>query len=203
MPVRAQSPIPARRVYADFVAAELESPRYGKAYAQILGHSATARMRSKAISDWDGLDLIEAERALLRFRGDYLRPLFAMDPAWVVGELPVDEVGTVKVTNLDPFVAVAPSRLISDLVKAMEAGNVPKNDTFEKGYPILRHSFNAKMTRGRPILVSASNDGPYTAIEGLTRLCVQQALAAEGKPAQLSVPVILGTTPRLSKWWAA
>lgn len=131
-----------------------------------------------------------------------MRFLLSDTVEWHVGTLPAAAIETLRVITERDFVARAPSHLLGEFARNTDSGTPPIDD-FDVGYRSLRASFDLARSRGRPIVVAPSADGPYTIAEGLTRLTCLASLVRTGHPVPSKIEFLVGTTPRLTAWgWA-
>jgi hypothetical protein len=54
--------------------------------------------------------------------------------------------------------------------------------------------------RGLPILVAEKEEGPYTEVEGLTRMSCLLSKMNKGEAVPDSISAILGVSPRIREW---
>jgi hypothetical protein len=184
----------------NFARAEFEVPESGVRHVQPRISSAlrerVARDERAALSgeDWEAL-----REAVLSTRSDPVRPLLDLDLDWFLGKLPAGEWGSVRVMNLQIFTRIAPGRQLSELASALDAGAVPSVWS-PSNYSHLRSTFDRSLMHGDPILVARRRAGPYTLIEGTTRMCVLLSKTRHGEIDIPWVPIVLGVSPRLSQW---
>ncbi len=195
-------------MYWEWVRAEIdvpgESPRYGDRRDHGLGErrrSLLARGERSALdrSDWEALG-----RAFRRLRGDYLDPLLGTGTEWYYGELPLDELGAVRIPNLTiSLVPLAPTRRLEDYVAALDSGRETPGVPNHLVYRFLRPIYDPARVRGCPILVAERRDGPYVLAEGLTRASVLVSRHVRGEPGPPSIRILLGISPRVVdwRWW--
>jgi hypothetical protein len=101
--------------------------------------------------------------------------------------------------NLRIFVRIAPSRRLMDMTTALDHGSVPQGwDPLN--YPRLRSTFKLSRMHGNPILVAQRPSGPYTLIEGVTRMCVLLSKSLQGEIDLPHIPVVLGVSRRFDRW---
>ncbi len=189
-----------RGVPCHFAAAEADCPRYGAVFEQVLGRCQAIRLRTLPIYSWTDVDCAAAQTGVTATRGDYLRPILESKPEWSIGWLAVEELAQIQVIRHTPFLAIAPHRDLFTFVKGLDGGRDTPGDGFGEGYRMVRPYFNAGRMRGCPVLVGRTDDGPYTEVEGLTRMsCIlSKHLASEPRPAEVEVD--LGASPRMNEW---
>jgi len=92
--------------------------------------------------------------------------------AWFKGDLPVEDVAAILVMNTPAFAAYAPTRRIAEFVhKLDERVPLTGDEVFADNYYRFRPRFDPAKLIGRPILLAPRETGPFTELEGLTRLC--------------------------------
>ncbi|MCI4317249.1 MAG: hypothetical protein L3J96_01805 [Thermoplasmata archaeon] len=188
-------------LYWNFAVAEVRSSRYGSLYRELLGPRVAELVRDADVERIQPADWDRVRRAVRQAREPVLRELPALDLAWFTGELPVEDVASIRVMNTPAFAAYAPTRRIAEFVdKLDERVPLTGDDMFASNYSRFRPRFNPTKVIGRPILLAPREAGPFTELEGLTRLCAYASawFAAEVVPA--SVPVLLGVSPRVHHW---
>lgn len=105
-----------------------------------------------------------------------------------------------RLIRYPPFLDLAPSRLLGEFVRALDAGrDVPRED-FAANYRRLRSSFDSIKMRGVPILVAESREGPITEVEGLTRMACLLSKHMAGERVPSRVKAVLGESARLREW---
>ena len=186
----------------NFCRAEIESrnPEFQAGYVDRMSFDLEMKVRqgqrtTLTDDDWTGL-----ERALDGFRGRYATPFLGFGMEWWSASLPVAALPALQIANHPPLVSVARSRRLEDYVKRLDAGEGTPGDTAGERYRSVRPIFDLKRVRGLPILVAETSEGPYTIVEGLTRLSCQTSLFLKGTPAQEVVPILLGISPRVKNW---
>ena len=194
------SPASERDVYWQWARAESESTWYGPSYLASLSTRLLARLDS---NDREGLvdeDWNDIERAVLAVRVGYLTGLIELGVKWYSGKLAVSDLQNVRLIRHDPFLQVAPSRLLSEFVARLEMGNDPPDSDFGPHYREMRSRFDPNRMRGFPILVSEAKAGPYLEVEGLTRMAVLLSRLSRGERVPPRIGVMVGVCPRLPEW---
>jgi hypothetical protein len=189
-----------RNLFWNFARAEFETPEGGLRHTQPKISPAlkerVVRDERDCLSDEDWTALREA---VLSTRADPVQPLLDLGLEWFVGKLPSSEWATVRVMNLHIFTHLAPSRHLAELATALDEGAVPAVWT-PSNYSYLRSRFDPARMHGDPILVARRPAGPYTLVEGTTRMCVLLSKERAGEIDVPWVPAVLGVSPDLDRW---
>lgn len=192
-------------LYWEWVRAEVDIPPGSPRYPDRRGHGLDARRLSLlAQGDRGALrpdDWAELRAAFRALRGDFLDPLPESSTRWSYGNLPVAELGSVKIPNLTiSFVPIAPSRRLDEFVAALDAGKETPNLPNHLVYRFMRSVFDPQRARGCPILIAEQPEGPYVLAEGLTRACILVSRYTRGEPTPPSIRVLLGVSSRAREW---
>lgn len=174
--------------------------RHGCAWREALGPALARRLEEGdrgSPTDSDGRRL---RRAFEKVRGAYLAPLLALSPTWWSAELPLDELGDIRLIRHEPFLRLAPGRRLREFVVALDGGGSTSPDRFAERYRRLRPKFSWDRVRGVPALVSTSFEGPYLEIDGLTRLSLHWSLRDTAPDLPSTVPVLLALSRRVAAW---
>jgi hypothetical protein len=198
--VRVKVPTGVREVMASFAAAELDSSEYGKAYKQLLSTETRTLLRSRALRYWSTQEQDAAISVLMAYRGGYIQPFLVLNPLWYRAEVEVERVAELRSTEQLGFRELAPNLDLGTMVTSLEAGRVPSDGSFARRYRELRTNFLPPAVRGRPIIVAKSASGPFTVMEGTTRLCAMLALHRRGEKVASPVSLYLGVTPLRDQW---
>lgn len=201
--MRRLGPSSANEMIAAFVAAEIDSARFGTHYAQLLAQLG----KTRAILDHPDLTSADENRVrhvlLQRVRGYRTTALFAGFPdevSWHRISLEVGELGDVRYANHETWTRLsAGSRLIRDgasnlgTIQVVEAG---KN--INEGIEAVR----ARVEAGRrfPDLIAFGKrlrTGDIVLAEGHTRATAYVAARA-GVPDEILV--IAAVSPRMERW---
>jgi hypothetical protein len=198
--VRSLRAVSADGIFGQLAFAELSSPLLLEYYDREVGSARTAKLRGSAYEEWSPTDRAAVENAARKMRGGYLGPILALEPDWYVGLLDVSELARVRLIRLAAFSAIAPSRLLDQFVAALDAGRDTPGDRFGAKYRLLRPNFDPSRMRGLPILVAEMEEGPYTEVEGLTRMSCLLSRRTNGEVTPDSISAILGVSPRIRQW---
>jgi hypothetical protein len=189
-----------RDLFWNFARAEFEIPKHGVRHTQpaISRELKDRILRDERATfteqDWEAL-----RRAVLSTRSSLVQPLIDLGTEWFLGALPSNAWGEVRVMNLHIFTDIAPTRRLSELATALDSGAVPRVWN-PSNYPDLRSSFDLSMMHGDPIVVAERPTGPYTLVEGTTRMCVLLSRRSRGEVEVTRIPMLLGVCPRLGEW---
>jgi hypothetical protein len=198
--MRLTGPGTDRDLFWNFARAEFEIPTGGPRHTQ---PNLSARLRERILRgerellterDWGRL-----QHEVLSTRGTIVRPVLARAREWFFADATPADLAKVRVMNLRIFISIAPSRRLADLAEALDRGAFPEvwDPRF---YRDLRARFSLAKMRGSPILVGERPSGPFTLIEGTTRLCVLASLQRHEGLAFDSVPVVLGLGAGFGDW---
>ena len=85
---------------------------------------------------------------------------------------------------------LAPSRKLEEFADALDAGHVTSGEEeFASNYRKVHDSFSSQRMRGRPIVVAENVEGPFTILEGYTRLTTITSLQRAGRQFDHAIPV--------------
>ncbi len=118
---------------------------------------------------------------------------------WFLGDLRSASWGEVRVMNLRIFTDMAPTRRLRELASALDNGATPRiwKSSY---YPHLRSTFDLSRMNGCPIMVAEQPTGPYTLVEGSTRMCVLVSREMHGELVPSRIQMLLGVSTSLSRW---
>ncbi|HTT16013.1 MAG TPA: hypothetical protein VMH49_01450 [Thermoplasmata archaeon] len=150
--------------------------------------------RNLSSDDWR-----RVEKGLLSTRGTIVKPVLDRVREWSLVELHPKELPDLRVMNLRIFSSVAPSRRLDDFAAALDRGEFPAvwDPAF---YRDLRARFDLRRMHGVPILVAARRGGPYTVVEGTTRMSVMASKLETRELNARAVPAVLGLGGLLKGW---
>jgi len=198
--MRSLRAVSADAVFGQLALAELSSPLMLAYYDGEIGGQRAARLRGSPYEGWSPADRAAVEDAARKMRGGYLGPILALEPDWYVGLLDTSELPRVRLIRLAAFSAIAPSRLLDQFVAALDLGRDTPDDGFGAKYRLLRPIFDPSRMRGLPILVAEIEEGPYTEVEGLTRMSCLLSKKTKGEAVPDSISAILGVSSRIREW---
>jgi hypothetical protein len=193
-------PASAQDLYWNFARAEFEIPTHGQRHTQpTISNELRDRLLRDERSTFSERDWADLRNALLSTRSNIVRPLLEFEPVWFVGELPSTEWAALRVMNLRIFLTLAPSRRLDELTQALDQGLFPT--TWNPSlYPRLRSSFDLTKMHGIPIILATQSTGPYTLVEGTTRMCALLSKKRRDELQVEKVPMLLGVSPHFIEW---
>ena len=139
----------------------------------------------------------EIEKEISRFRGRLLEGLKPLNPACFLCELEGCEVGKIRLIRYQPFVENVPSGRLEDLARAAEVGFADPSG-FCDNVRRLSRNFDLSEMAGFPIVVAQSVVGPYTLVDGYSRLTSLLCSRLDFRTSL--IPLYLGITPSISEW---
>jgi len=194
------TPCSEKELYWNFACAEANSPRYGSFYQQLpaplLERVRLGRRDELSESDWK---VVKA--AVTALRSPLTGQLLELGTDWYEGSLRTGKLDQVRLLNYRPFVQLASTRDLGSFVTQLDAGRDPPGDEgFGQNYRRFRQEYDPSKSVGRPVLVGPSLKGPYTEIEGLTRMCtlISKRRANEAVPPEVSV--LVGVCLQFEYW---
>jgi hypothetical protein len=189
-----------RDLFWNFARAEFELPPGGPRHTP---PPISAPLRDRIVrGERDRLSPSEWQRlraAVLATRSSIVRPVLARVAQWLFAEASPSDLEELRVMNLHIFTSLAPSRRLVDLTGALDAGLFPKIWD-PRYYRDLRAGFRRERMHGVPILVAPRSSGPFTVIEGTTRLAAIVSGQSSGETRIAPVPVLLGIGPAIAEW---
>lgn len=157
-----------------------------------------AQQERSEFSEQEWKMLVEMIR---NFRAPLLDSLLPLKLEWFEGELSIEELKKLEIMNWPPFVGLAGSRKLVDLVQAFQQGKMPPNHhEFAENLERIQQNFRMSSMQGKPIVVSRSKEPPYILVEGFTRLSAMLLNILDGKSYKVDAPIILGVSEQLSEW---
>lgn len=173
--------------------------RHDRCYSQGLGPGLFERVRAGERGTLTPQDWERLRATVVGTRPEYLRPLETLELEWLQGWVRPGELPELKVPRLNIFLPSAPSRRLAEFVETLEEGGQPGNG-FASHYERLKGSFDPQKVRGAPVLLCESDQGPFTIVEGMTRLSVLCCRSSLGRPVPPRVQVLVGRGPRVVEW---
>ena len=144
---------------------------------------------------------IKLEEMIRYFRSPLLNNLLNIEMEWYKGVLPTSGLKDLEMMKWQPFIDLAGSRKLRDLVEAFLDGKMPPNHIeFAANLEKLEKNFDINKMSGDPVVVSRSIEPPYMLVEGFTRLSALLLNILENKLHGREIPVILGVSSRLEEW---
>jgi hypothetical protein len=184
-----------------FLKTEIESPRWGPDIVRLLERDDIAR----EVVDYPDITNSNENEYRLRLMGEFRgyqrnEGLFEGFPkcvAWERVALTHNELWQIKYIDYDYWIELSKgSRLAIDAAQTISAGEV----VFEvpnDGFLALANALRCGATFPELIVVRAGEDSDLVVLEGHMRLTAY-ALVPEGLPKEL--PIVLGTSPELTRW---
>lgn len=194
-------PCSERELYWNFACAEANSSRYGGRYQSRFSASLLDRVRLGKREELSEGDWRILKAVVVEIRGPLTTQLQELGTDWYEGSLPVEALDQVRLLDHRPFVQLAPSRGLGSFVSALDEGKDPPGDTgFGENYRRFRREYEPTKSVGRPILVAPALKGPYTEIEGLTRMCALISKRRSKERVPHEVPILLGVCLQFDSW---
>jgi hypothetical protein len=189
-----------RELYWSFARAEFEITPLGVRHTQpsissrVLERVLRNQKEKMTDSDWKQL-----RRAVVSTREDIVVPLTNLRLQWFTAQLPAAMWGNLRVMNLHIFETLAPTRRLEELSAALDRGDFPRiwDPSY---YPRLRASFQPSRMHGDPIAIAERVTGPYTLVEGTTRMCALFSMRSRGQTDLSRVTFLLGVSPRVHQF---
>jgi hypothetical protein len=146
--------------------------------------------------DWDKL-----KQAVLQVRFPILLDLLHLGTTWHTAVVGIAELPQFRVMNFPPHAKLAPGRTFGEFTKRLDEGRDPVDDpAFGQNYRKMRPILDPVRMRGTPIVVCPSLDGPFTGLEGYTRMSVLISRNAAGESVPREIPILIGECSRLPEW---
>jgi len=181
-----------------------ESELFGRRYALGLGtripESLNERLRYAPLAEWSPADREALVNAIRAMHLPLVAPLLRLDLTWFDAALDATDLPDLRTPESPEFRQLAPDQRLGTLVTELRWGKDTPDGEFSGAFRHLRREFRPALLRGRPCLVAPTKEGPFTVLEGLTRLAVILALAQAGRPSPDPVPAYVGISERLPEW---
>lgn len=186
-----------RDLFWSFARAEFEIPEHGLRHTQ---PQISPELRRRVMLDrrdtFSDRDLVSLRDALLSTRSDLVQPLLELDIEWLHGQLQSTKWEKLRFIDLRIFTEIVPDRSLGELAAALDGGAVPRGWDPSR-YLSLRSEFEPDRMHGLPVVVSERPAGPYTLIEGVTRMCALISKVRRGELDVFRIPFLLGVSPRI------
>lgn len=180
--------------------AEVASVRRQKYLGDVLSPEILRKVQEERY-EFSGREWQKLVEIIKSFRAPLLDGLLSLKAEWLEGELTIEELKELEIMNWLPFVNLAGSRKLVDLVQAFQQGKMPPNHhEFAESLEKIKRNFDLVSMKGKPIIVSHSKKSPYMLIEGFTRLSAMLMNILEGQSYEREIPIILGVSERLNEW---
>ncbi|MDE1835984.1 MAG: hypothetical protein KGJ23_05140 [Euryarchaeota archaeon] len=194
-------PATVRDVLWAFALAEAQNDeRHDRCYSKGLGEVLFQRVRggdrnSLSAGDWKTL-----RSTVVGTRPGYLPQLFSLGLRWYSGKIETSKLGALQTPDLNIFRPLAPSRTVEEFSATLERGARTPGTSVGENYRRMRGTFDYPRMLGSPVVIGERRAGPFTFVEGATRLSIlcAKARAGERVPARVTVMAGIG---RLAKEW--
>jgi hypothetical protein len=193
-------PVPEDEVLLAYAQSEMLSRRWSQGLGIELKQMFLERVRYSPVEEWTTEDRANLLAAVRAFRPPLLDPVLRLGARWFSATLAASELPQLRLPPSEELRGLAPDRQLSSLVASLEKGRDTPDAEFSGGYRHMKNAYAPGRMHGRPCLVSKVPEGPYTVVEGLSRLAVLLWRAQSLKPVPDQLPVLLGTTERLDEW---
>jgi hypothetical protein len=185
----------------NWAVAELDSIRFGTDFRHWVPKELQTKVRAGRREELTQIDWDRLKDAVLNVRFPILLDLLRLGIVWYRGELDSSDLPGVRIMNYEPHARLAPSRTLAAFAAALDAGRSPPGENnFGENYRIIRDTFRLDRIRGLPILVAEVSSGPFTLLEGYTRLTMMTSMWRAGKIGSKPIPILLGICPLLREW---
>lgn len=174
--------------------------RHDRMYSRGLGSDLFHRVRSNQRQALTEVDWERLRATIEATRPDYISSLWPLDLERKIGWLETGLVPELRVPFLEIFRPLAPSQILSDFVKSLEAGPPTARLAVEENFRSIRTAFDPSRMLGAPLVIGERATGPFTIVEGVTRLSVLCSRERHGEPTPPSVRLVLGVGSRASRW---
>lgn len=191
-----------REMLRTWAIAEASSVRRWKDIKNLLPKETLSKIKNKQFTKLSEDDYKALEQMITQFRSPLLGGLFRLKPDWWKGYIEIKDLESSKMMNWPPFVDLAGSNNLSDLIDEFEKGNYPPNHKeFEANLNRVRRSLKIKEMMGAPIFVANNKTTPPHLIEGFTRCSAILMNFRSGKLKNNKIPIILGLSKHLKDWY--
>lgn len=186
-------------LFWEYALAETQNDeRHDRMYSRGLGPELFLRVRANkweelTPKDWDRLRAtVEATRP------DYVSPLLSLDLSWKVGWIETEEIPMLRTPGLNIFRPFAPSRGLAEFATSLQTKRALSSLAVERNFWRMVPRFDPTRMLGAPVVIGKDISGPFTIVEGMTRLSVLCARVknAESVPPRIRIVVGLGTRAR-------
>jgi hypothetical protein len=187
-------------ILGTFAEAESDSERWRTKFEQTIGAPALAKLRGIRPADWPPYLRAVAMAALLAHRGGFVVGLLELPGDWFEATVMLDEIAALQATT--GFAQITPTLRIGDILDEFANGNLGDGG-FNSDVKVRSIGFDLSRIRGRPVLAAESRNGPFTIVEGTTRLATMLSLSRTGRTFPDPIPVYVGIVPWLLRWGGA
>jgi hypothetical protein len=187
-------------LFWEFAVAETQNDeRHDRLYSLGLGTDLFTRVRANKRGSITPGEWERVRSTVLGTRPEYLPPLLSLRLRWNTGWVETAKLAEFNVPRLNIFLPTAPSRKLSEFAAAVERGARPGNN-FAEHYQRLRRTFQAVKMVGAPVVLCEVEIGPFTIVEGLTRLSVLCSRFSSGEAVPPRVRLLIGKGRAAAKW---
>lgn len=168
---------------------------------QLLPPPLQARLKKIPNTTLDENDNNALVKAILKFRERDMVPLLEQHFDWHRGNIPIKGLEQMSIMDWYRFTALSHSRRLVDLANAVDQGEFhPEDKPFADNVLRLVDNFDYDKMQGNLVAVSETESPPYRLLEGYSRACAMLILRKRGQFHETILPIVLGVSPRLSKW---
>lgn len=200
--IKRLTPATVDDLFWEFARAEVRNDaRHDRMYSRGLGAELVSKVRSGQRGVLSRSERARVRATVLSTRPGYLRPLLRLGLRWSYGELPSGELLQLRVPDLDIFRSTAPSQLLQDYAAALDRGGPHLWPPLAKNFRAIRPRFDPRRMVGVPIVIGSSPRGPFTIVEGTTRLSVLVSRLGRGQSRPPKIRLLFGLGPRAPHWW--
>jgi hypothetical protein len=182
-----------------FAEAESDSERWREKFERVLGPEGAGLLRNNRPADWSPDLRALSIAALLAYRG-FIVGLLDLPGDWFEASIRPQEIAGLQATT--GFAPITQTLRIGDTLDEFEKGNLGDGG-FNSDVKARSVGFDLARIRGRPVLAAETRDGPFTIVEGTTRLATMLFLNRTGRTFPDQIPIYIGIVPRLLRWGAA
>jgi len=106
------------------------------------------------------------ETEMRRFRSPLLDGLRMAGTRWHRATFTVEDLPEVHLIACEPFLSAVPTRILSDLVPAVEEGQlINDGSSFNVRARSMAAMFDLSKMRGRPVLIGEASNGPFSSAD--------------------------------------
>ncbi len=194
-------PVSSSEALWEFAVAETQNDvRHDRAYSRGLGPGLFERVRTDRRTGRTRADRRRLRSTVVGTRPKYLASLVSLQLSWSTGEIAAREIPGLRVPNLDLFRPRAPSRGLAEFVESLEAEKGDPDLAVAANYRRIRGAFRPGRMRGAPVVIGERSGGPFTIVEGMTRLSVLCSKVTHGERVPARVRVVAGLGARARAW---
>jgi hypothetical protein len=195
-------PCSAEDMLWEWAKAEVKSSRFSR-YFDELSVEIRSKLYAGDRSQINAAEFHAITTVVRQKRGPLISGPLRLQTKWYTGRLRLTSLLELRVMNWPPFVSLCPSRQLSEFVESLDRSETPTDDAlFLSNYQDLRKNYDESKFNERLILITNQICGPFTIVEGYTRLSVLCSRTLHNQPITLPhIKVIIGVCPKLSEWY--